>query len=253
MDGAGSLLLIHGNQAMRGGVRPGFVDWLMPLLDPDRVLQTELQAARQGKSQATLASAAPGSHETLLRVTRRAEGDFTNDWLKNKSLSASDHTRVYHFDAATSRLTGLQILVQSGGQDVPVFEIASIRYNELLPADLFTLAVPADVNWMGTAEDLPVAGPIPATPREAALALFEGAVAQDWQKVASVTKVDEGLKQAYGGIHVLSVGEPFRSGTYAGWFVPYEIRMPGGRIKKHNLAVRNDNPQKRFILDGGGL
>jgi hypothetical protein len=251
MDGTASLLLIHGNEAMRGGVRPGFVDWLMPLLDPDRVLQTELQAARQGKSQATLAAPVPGSHETLLRVTRRAEGDFTNDWLKNKSLSESDHTRVYRFDSATSRLTGLQILVQSGGQDVPVFEIAAIRYNENLPADLFTLAVPANVNWMGTAEDLPVAGPIPTTPREAALAFFEGAAAQDWQRVATVWKVDDRLKQAYGGLQVVSVGEPFRSGLYPGWFVPYEIRMPGGRIKKHNLAVRNDNPQQRFILDGG--
>ena len=251
MDGTASLLLIHGNEAMRGGVRPGFVDWLMPLLDPDKVLQTELQAARQGKSQATLAAPVPGSHETLLRVTRRAEGDFTNDWLKNKSLSESDHTRVYRFDTATSRLTGLQILVHSGGQDVPVFEIAAIRYNENLPADLFALAVPANVSWMGTAEDLPVAGPIPTTPREAALAFLEGAAAQDWQRVATVWKVDDRLKQAYGGIQVVSVGEPFRSGAYAGWFVPYEIRMPGGRIKKHNLAVRNDNPQQRFILDGG--
>jgi hypothetical protein len=251
MDGAGSLLLIHGNEAMRGGVRNGFVDWLMPLLDPDRVLQAELRAARQGKSQAILAAAAPGSHETLLRVTRRAEGDFTNDWLKNKSLSASDHTRVYRFDSATSRLTGLQILVHSGGQDVPVFEIDSIRYNEPLPADLFTLVLSADVSWMGTAEDLPVAGPIPTTPREAALALFEGAAAQDWQRVASVTKVDQRLKQYIGGIQLVSVGEAFRSGMYPGWFVPYEIRFPGGETKKHNLAVRNDNPQKRFILDGG--
>jgi hypothetical protein len=251
MDGTASLLLIHGNQAMRGGAQSGFVDWLMPLLDPDRVLQTELQAARQGKSQATLAAAVPGSHETLLRVTRRAEGDFTNDWLRNKSLSASDHTRVYRFDTATSRLTGLQILVHSGGQDVPVFEIARIRYNEPLPANLFTLAIPANVSWMGTAEDLPVAGPIPTTPREAVLAFFEGAAAQDWQRVAGVYKVDDRLKQAYGGIQVISVGEAFRSGLYPGWFVPYEIRMPGGRIKKHNLAVRNDNPQQRFILDGG--
>jgi hypothetical protein len=251
MDGAGSLLLIHGNQAMRGGMRPGFVDWLMPLLDPDRVLQTELQAARQGKSHAAVAAVAPGSPETLLRVTRRAEGDFTNDWLKNKSLSASDHTRVYHFDTATSRLTGLQILVHNGGQDVPVFEIASIRYNEPLPADLFTLTLPADVSWMGSAENLPAAGPIPATPRDAALAFLEGAAAQDWQRVASVTKVEQRLKQYIGGIQVISVGEAFRSGLYPGWFVPCEIRMPGGQIKKHNLAVRNDNPQQRFILDGG--
>jgi hypothetical protein len=251
MDGAASLLLIGGNRAMRGGVRPGFAEWLMPLLDPDRLLQTELQAVRQGKAQVTFAATEHSSRETLLRVTRRAEGDFTNDWLKNKSLPASDHTRVYRFDAAASRLTGLQILVHTGGQDVPVFEITSIRYNEPLPAGLFTLALPADVSWMGTAEDLPVTGAIPTTPRDAALAFFEGAAARDWQRVASVYTVDDRLKHIFSGIQVLSVGEAFRSGTYPGWFVPYEIRFPRGYTKKHNLAVRNDNPQKRFILDGG--
>jgi hypothetical protein len=145
----------------------------------------------------------------------------------------------------------LQILVHNNGQDVPVFEITSIRYNEPLPGRLFTLELPADVSWMGTAADLPVSGEIPATPREAALAFFEGAAAGDWQRVASVFQVDDRLKRAYGGIQVVSVGEPFQSGSYPGWFVPYEIRMSGGHVKKHNLAVRNDNPQKRFILDGG--
>jgi hypothetical protein len=134
---------------------------------------------------------------------------------------------------------------------VPVFEITSIRYNEPLPADLFTLALPADVSWLGTAEDLPVTGAIPATPREAALAFFEGAANRDWQRVATVTKADDRLKQYIGGIQVVSVGEAFQSGRYPGWFVPYEIRFPGGETKKHNLAVRNDNPQKRFVLDGG--
>jgi hypothetical protein len=98
---------------------------------------------------------------------------------------------------------------------------------------------------------LPVSGAIPATPREAALAFLEGAASRDWEKVASVQKVDDRLKQYIGGIQVLSVGEAFRSGTYPGWFVPYEIRFPGGTTKKHNLALRDDNPQKRFIVDGG--
>jgi hypothetical protein len=252
MDGAGSLLLIGGNQAMRGGARTGFVDWLMPLLDPDRVLQSELLSARQGKSQATLTNPTDrASHETMLRVARRAEGDLTNDWLRNKSVLESDHTCVYRFDAPTNRLAGLQVLVHSGGQDVPVFEITNIVYNEPLSADLFTPALPADVSWMGTPADLPVTGAIPATPREAALAFFEGCANRDWQRVASVTQLSDGLKQDYGGIQVVSVGEAFQSGTYRGWFVPYEIRYPGGQTKKHNLAVRNDNPQKRFILDGG--
>jgi hypothetical protein len=252
MDGTASLLLIRGNSATRGGARPGFAEWLMPLLDPDQVLQGELQAARDGRSQAALAAGTEnGSRQLTLHASRPAAGDFTNDWLRNTSIFESDHTCVYRFDAATSRLTGLQVLVHDGGRDVPVFEVTGITYNEPLPASRFALDVPADVTWLGTAEDLPVAGDIPTTPRDAALAFFEGAASRDWQRVSTVWKVDERFKKIYGGIQVISVGNAFRSGIYPGWFVPYEIRFPGGKTQKHNLAVRNDNPQKRFILDGG--
>ena len=36
-----------------------------------------------------------------------------------------------------------------------------------------------------------------------------------------------------------------------GGFVPYEIKFKSGKVHKHNLAVRNDNPAKRFVVDGG--
>jgi hypothetical protein len=38
---------------------------------------------------------------------------------------------------------------------------------------------------------------------------------------------------------------------FAGWFVPYEIRFKDGTVKKHNLGVRDDNPAKRYVVDGG--
>lgn len=252
VDGAASLLLIQPNQAMRGGVRNGFATWLQSLLDADQILQTELAVARQGKSQASLTQGTdPGSQQLVLHATRQAEGDFTNPWLRNRTIYESDHTRSYRFDAATGRLTGLQIVVHDAGRDVVVFEITAIRYNEVLPAELFALTVPENVTWLGTAADLPVTGAIPATPREAALAFFEGAAAGDWQKVASVYTLDDRLKKYLTGIQVISVGEPFKSGIYPGWFVPYEIVMSDGHNKQHKLAVRNDNPQKRFIIDGG--
>jgi hypothetical protein len=50
---------------------------------------------------------------------------------------------------------------------------------------------------------------------------------------------------------VISVGEPFQSGLYAGYFVPYEIRLRDGTVKKYKLAVRNDNPAHRWVVDGG--
>jgi hypothetical protein len=47
------------------------------------------------------------------------------------------------------------------------------------------------------------------------------------------------------------LGDPFQSGQYPGWFVPYEIRLKSGEVKKHNLAIRNGNPAKHWLVDGG--
>jgi hypothetical protein len=59
------------------------------------------------------------------------------------------------------------------------------------------------------------------------------------------------MKDYLGGLEIISIGEPFQSATYRGWFVPYEIKLRSGQVKKHNLALRNDNRAHRFQLDGG--
>jgi hypothetical protein len=253
MDGAATTLLIKPNSAARGGVKTGFVEWLMPLLDADGVLESELVAAQKKESQAVLAN--DGAGRTVLTVTRKAQGYLTHDWVRNKSIYEADHTRIYRFDPATHRLDGLQVFVHDNSRDVLIFEIAAIAYNESLDAKLFTLEIPENAVWMVSPEEMPVTSqPLPATPREAAVAFFQGMADQNWDRVLTVltsSSVSAELKVDYGGLQIISIGEPFQSGLYRGWFVPYEIRSADGRVKKHKLAVRNDNRAKRFVLDGG--
>jgi hypothetical protein len=54
-----------------------------------------------------------------------------------------------------------------------------------------------------------------------------------------------------GGVEILSIGEPFQSETYPGWFVPYEIKQRDGHIRKLNLALKRDKKTNRWIVDGG--
>ena len=44
-----------------------------------------------------------------------------------------------------------------------------------------------------------------------------------------------------------SVGEPTATEEPGLWIVPVKIAI----VKKYNLAVRNDNPAKRYVVDGG--
>jgi len=251
MDGEKSILFIKPDRAVRGGRNPGFIEWLRPLLDPERVLSAELTVAQKGDSRAAIQH--DGALVTLTS-SRNAPGEFVNDWVHNRMVSESDHTRVYQFDAATSRLTGLQVILHDGGKDVVVFETTGIAYNEPLAPELFTVALPDGVIWGVRPEQMLTNRPLPATARDAAEAFLEGCAQRDWDRVLTVypaAAVSESIKQDGGGLRVISIGEPFQSGIYSGWFVPYEVTLANGRDKKWNLAVRNDNSLHRWVFDGG--
>jgi len=251
MDGRESTLFIKPDRVVRAGRYNGFVEWLRPLLDPQEVLSAELRAAQAGESRAAVRRDGP---RITLTATRNAQGGFAGDWTRNTSIAESDHTRIYEFDASTGRLTGLQVMVHEGGTDTVVFEITEIRYNESIAPERFTVALPDHAISDVPPERMPVNQALPATARDAAVTFLEGMAQRDWDRVLMVypaTAVPEGYQRYGGGLRILAIGEPFQSGLYPGWFVPYEVELADGTHKKWNLAVRNDNPAHRWIQDGG--
>lgn len=61
----------------------------------------------------------------------------------------------------------------------------------------------------------------------------------------------EGLLERYGGAELMHVGSAFRSGLYPGLFVPVEVVLKDGSRESLCLALRNDNPRRVWIVDGG--
>ena len=140
------------------------------------------------------------------------------------------------------------------GTEVTVAEFSTIRYNEPLRADLFKLDLPADVNWTVPPERMSASTVNLDGPRATASFFFDTLAREDWDALLAVypaTRVSDLVKKLYGGIQVISIGEPFKSGIYPGYFVPYEIRLRDGQVKKFKLAVRNDNRAHRWTVDGG--
>jgi hypothetical protein len=83
-----------------------------------------------------------------------------------------------------------------------------------------------------------------------------------------------GFTNYFGGLEIVSLGKPFkgriilagipagerkRMGAqgarkdfeYPGVYVPYEIRLKDGDVRKWQLAIRCDNPEHRWYFDGG--
>jgi hypothetical protein len=193
--------------------------------------------------------------ELVIEIESAAEGDYTNDYLKNKFISESDHKKVYRFDAETKLLKSFEVYVHTDKEDVLIFEVNDIEYNPQIDNSMFNIELPKDVIWYEQAKVLADNEKYEKmTPKEAAEAFFRACSEENWDeflKFWSTSRVDERLKKYMGGLEIISIGEPFKSGIYPGWFVPYEIKFRNGYIKKMNLAVRNDNPAKRYVVDGG--
>ncbi len=257
MDGESSLLLIRPNHAAAGGINTGFVGWLKPLLDVDKVLDSEIKLAQEQGSELLLThqKGLDGKDKLLVSVEALAQGNFTNDWLKNKSIDASDNLRIYTFDAESKLLETLEVYVHTDEEDVLVFQITGIEYNLEIDPTLFALELPEDVIWYGQPKELADNEKYEQMgPKETAQAFFEACADENWEEVLkfrTTSAVDQRIKDYLGGVEIISIGEPFKSGRYPGWFVPYQIKFKNGSIKKMNLAVRNDNPAKRYVVDGG--
>jgi len=250
MDGkSATMYMSASNTSASGGPYAGFVEWLRPMLDPQSILQNEL-------ADRTVASAdlTESNGVTAAVIRRKAQGDFTNNWVQNKSIQESDHTCIYRFDSASKRLEGLQVNITVDGSEVTVAEFTGFRYNESLPPALFALRLPENVIAVVAPEDMKLAAVTLSGPKDAAAYFFDSLAHERWDDLLAVmpfSRIPDGWKKDGAGLQVISLGEPFKSGLYAGYFVPYQVRLRNGYVKTHNLAVRNDNPAHRWVWDGG--
>ena len=117
------------------------------------------------------------------------------------------------------------------------------------------------------------------TPAEVAQTFFDACGKEDWSTVGKFWQgtLDDRIKKYLGGMEVVSLGKPFRArmsiaallelqpslrSQLKGMgnrkdiqgpqvFVPYEIRLKDGSVKKWQLSIRCDNPEKKWYFDGG--
>jgi len=156
------------------------------------------------------------------------------------------------WDLETLRLTSLRRWVYRDGERVLFSETESIDYPAAVDSALFEPDLPADVRWGGVEQ-----GPVELLdlgPREVAGLFFDAASRGDRALLEllcpSPAAVDWLLDEDRRPIVVERIGEPYRTGAYAGVYVPYAVRF-GGELRQHPLALRNDNPQHRWVTDGG--
>jgi hypothetical protein len=259
MDGQSTIMLMGRNYArLEETPLPlgCFDSWSGRLLNVQGLLDNELQKAKTIPDRAISLwrEKVDGRDKIVLNVDITASIP-EDDYLRNKFIHDSDYLKVYCFDAQTKLLEGLQVYVHTVDEDVLIFEVTDIEYNIEIDDSVFALELPEDMIWYKEPEILTDNEKYQQMgPREMAQAFFQACADENWDEILKFkpfSEVPQWLKDKYGGLEIISISEPFKSGSYSGWFVPYEVKLKSGGIQKYNLAVRNDNPAKRYVQDGG--
>ncbi len=91
------------------------------------------------------------------------------------------------------------------------------------------------------------------SPKEAAAAFFKACAEKNWAEFLKFYPIPddangvERMKQGLGGLQLISLGEPYQTNRYPGWYVPYEIKLPP---QDYVVRVDNTNQAHRYVLTG---
>ena len=228
-------------------------DWLQRIANLSNTISNELNRAQAKgwKLDTTEETAANGRVKSVVTIHAKS-GIPENDYGKNNFFDNADTRRIYRFDAQTKLLEAVQVyLVRPSGETL-IFELSQIDYNPPIDPSIWKLELPADVSWAQLPEQL---SKLPdnekyasMTAEQAARAFLEACARKDWNEAGKfMSPITEGVKQAYGGLEIVSLGESFTSKAYGGRFVPYEIKL---QPQVFNVRVSNANPAKRCVVTG---
>lgn len=225
------------------------------LLDLQRLLLAEQALASRTKGAKYEIAKEDGS--VRLTVTMPAQGDFSrSDYLLNSSIAESNTLREYRFDEESGRLLDLRItaLLPDGSRSV-LLESTAIAYDE--PVDRAALtAIPEKIEWIDLAAPIPGAQLAGMPAEEAANRILRAMGSWDETLLDEAlhyygTDIRKQLEAHYGGLAVIATGKAVRSGRYVGVFVPCKVLLANGETEKLMLALRNDNSEKCWLIDGG--
>jgi hypothetical protein len=239
--------------AVKGPGSANFAEWFKILLDPSTILLKEKEDANDKGSKLTMSEA---NGNLLITVTSKAQGNFLNDYAKNSSISESDNRREYVFDHKTKLLKGLKIYLLDKQVETLILNITNIEYDIPVAPSSFSITLPNDITWEELKTDLKNDNLSNISSKEAASLALQGLAKNDfeankelWSEYNFFSK--KLILSMYGGLQVIKIGEPFKSGLYPGEFVPYKIKLSDGGTKNFRLAIRNDNKNKVWMVDGG--
>ena len=230
-------------------------EWVM-FIAPQELLGLEVRLAKERKGAKYEVN--ERGDVVDVKVTTAAEGDFSESrYMLNSSLAEANTVREYSFEKESGRLLKLRIdILTSGKKHTSVVESTNICYDcpltaEGLADNEFPYVAFSSIDYTS---DSPT--PLAGISAEETAKIILGAMGNwDEEILSTALYYYKGsmakLAGLYKGLRVVSVGKSFKSGLYPGRFVKCRVVLASGEEEELIVALRNDNSQKVWLLDGG--
>ena len=235
----------------------GSIDFFQMLLNPIKMLKHEENLANENPD--VIVEKIQKDEIIGLTVWSPTTIDFYYDFAKNKSIETNGVKREYTFDVNSGRLLSAKIIASESG--ITIIEMTDIDYFPVISDSDFV--VPADIDWvdMTTMERskkvaaAPMAEFANIAPEEAVQKMFEAMSVWDEYTLSAVLiqygSFFDKMNSRYQGCKLINVSDAVKSGNYCGVYVPCRVKFADGSEKDILVAMRNDNPQKAWLADGG--
>ena len=226
----------------------GFAEGLLTLLPADINIIKGLMRTCNTQSRYSLDTSDEG---ITITATSPAIGKGRDGKPLNSAIDESDSKTEYIFDSKTKMLKSYNVWMKVMGVYVKVIESTSIEYNKSVDVASM-LKRPDNIRtWIDVTADYGMF--TGSTAEQAVKKVFEavtGGKAQSVRKVLFCYDIGM-IDSLYGGAATVTVGKAYKEGTYAGVFVPVELKYKDGKVKKLTVAARNDNKGGAWTIDGG--
>ena len=236
----------------------GFVNKeLEAMLNPRLLLETEYRIAESNKG--SNYEIMEVGEMVIVRVATKAQGDYSHsDYSLNSSLAEANTLREYTFDKNTGLLHKLRIVIMIDDKPITIMESESIDYNvPLTAADLYDKSLFDSITFNDMSIRAEASSPlIGIEADEAAEIILKAMQTWDMNILNTAMALYKGdlikvVEARYKGVEVKSIGKAQSSGLYPGKFVKCKVVMPDGSKETLRLALRNDNRQGVWVVDGG--
>ena len=236
----------------------GYVgDELEVFLDPRLLLDAEKKAAAWQRG--SRYEIVDNGSSVEVKVTTMAQGNYAeSDYMLNTSLAEANTVRMYTFDKASGRLTKLRIdMIISSELQKTVLESENIAYDEFLTADNLVDSDYSNITFQSLNYQQTGSSPLAGIPANKAAKIILSAMSS-WDTTILDTAlyfyngdVRDVVKHKYEGLQIVKMEKATKSGLYPGRFVKCTVILADGTEETLNIALRNDNSAKVWLLDGG--